>query len=190
MKVFLTSAYNYKNYSPANWLKSKSTSKKCICVHNPNEADIIIFAESHPTVDPYFRKVFRDKIYKSYKEKCVLYHDADLSITPIPTISPSIEQWQYNPKHKRSAHYIARYRENKTIDDAIVSFNNNCKYLYSFVGSKTHTVRNAIISLERGPNIFIKDTTELHAWDLDDEEALRYEREYLTIINESSFIPA
>jgi hypothetical protein len=188
MKVFLTSAYNYKGYSPANWLKLKSTSKTCVCVDSPEEADVIIFAESHPTIDPYFRKVFRDEVYKKYKEKCVLYHDADLSVTPIPTISPSIEQWQYDVKHKRSAHYIARYRENKTIDDAVVTYNDHRNYLYSFAGSGTHAVRSAIISLKPGSNVFIKDTTGSHAWELNKEEALKYEREYLSVMNESYFI--
>ncbi|GEO09126.1 exostosin domain-containing protein [Segetibacter aerophilus] len=188
MKAFLTSTYNYKDYSPAKWLKSKSTSQNCTCIDNGEDADVIIFVESHPTIDPYFRKLFRDKTYLAYKRKCVLYHDADLSITPLPTISPSIERWQYNPKHKRSAHYIARYRENKTIDNALINYNNSRKYLYSFIGSKTHAVRNAIINIAPRQDVYIKDTTGSQAWELNVEEALKYEREYLEVMDESYFI--
>jgi hypothetical protein len=189
MKAFLTSAYNYgNNYKPANWLKSKSISNTSICTDNPEDADVIVFIESHPVNDPYFTHVFNNKIYKKYKNKCVLYHDADLSITPMPTISPSIELWQYNPKHKRSSHYIARVCENETIDKALVNFKPSRKYLYSFIGSKTHSVRSAIIGMKHPVNAYIKDTSSLKAWELDSNQKFEYEREYYEIMNESFFI--
>jgi hypothetical protein len=95
MKVFLTSAYHEKR-SPAKWLKEKSFKDTSICTDDPAEANVIIFVESHPGQDPYFTKVRSSNLFKKYKKKCVLYHDADLSITLMRTISPSIELWQYN----------------------------------------------------------------------------------------------
>jgi hypothetical protein len=188
MKAFLTSAYNNYNINPANWLKSKSISTASICTDDPEEADVIIFVESHPGDDPYFRAVFTHKIYKKYKEKCVLYHDADLSITPMPTISPSIELWQYNPKHKRSVHYIARALENETIDNAEVNFKSDRNYLYSFIGSKTHSIRSELLSIKHPANAFIKDTSGLKAWEMDIEKKLEYEKEFYLVMKESFFI--
>lgn len=144
--------------------------------------------ESHPTNDPYFRRVFRNNIYKEYKRKCVLYHDADLSIIPLPTISPSIELWQYNPKHKKTAHYIARCQENETINNAIVTYKDNCQYLYSFIGAITHSVRSAIFRMDHPRNAFIKNTTGCHAWEMNSNKRLIFEQSYYEVMNESFFI--
>jgi hypothetical protein len=190
MKVFLTSAYNSdtSNNSPAQWLKTKSISSTSLCTNDPNDADVIIFVESHPGCDPYFRKVFQSPLYRKYKKKCVLYHDADLSITPMPTISPSIELWQYNSKHKRSRHYIARSTENETVDNAEVNYKTNREYLYSFIGSKTHSIRNKIISMRHPSDVYIKDTTGLNAWEMDRDRKLKYELEFYRVSDESCFI--
>ena len=188
MKAFLTSAYNNYKTNPASWLKSKSISGLNICTNDPEEADVIIFVESHPGNDPYFRTVFNNSIYKKYKNKCVLYHDADLSITPMPTISPSIELWQYNPKHKRSVHYIARAFENETIENADVNYKTDRDYLYSFIGSKTHAIRNKIIRANHPPNTFVKDTTGLNAWEMASDKKLEYEKEFHHVMKESFFV--
>lgn len=189
MKVFFTSAYKYNhNLNPALWLKINSTSSASICTEDPDEADVIIFVESHPMLDPYFRNVIKNNIYRKYKSKCVLYHDADLSVTAMRTITPSIELWQYNPKHKRSGHYISRIHENEIINHAAVSYKTNPDYLYSFVGSETHFVRRAIFQMKHPINTFIKDTTGMKAWEMSETAKLLYERNYYDVINGSRFI--
>ncbi|MBC7886303.1 MAG: exostosin family protein [Ferruginibacter sp.] len=191
MKVFLTSSipyYEEYNFDPPGWLKSKSEAQVSICTDDPDLADIIIFVESHPGDDPYFRKVFNHALFKKYPRKCVLYHDADLSITPLPTLSPSIESWQYDPRHKRTFHYISRHTENQTVDQSPLTYTVNRDYLYSFMGSKTHEVRNKIFKSKHPADTFIKDTTGHNAWDLDDADKIIYEREYLDIIHQSSFV--
>ena len=191
MKVFLTSAYNYGNiYNPSQWLRSKSEAAGSICTDDPDFADIIIFVESHPQFDPYFRKVIGHAIFKKYRHKCVLYRDSDLSITPLPTISPSIESWQYYPKHKRTFHYIARYTENKTLDQSRINYNVDRDYLYSYMGSTTHEARKKILTIKHPACAFIKDTTGMKAWELNAADKVIYERSYLEVINKSSFILA
>ena len=189
MKVFLTSGYNYgEHFNPSGWLKTKSSSAENICTDNPELADIIIFVESHPLDDPYFHSVLKNRHFKKYPHKCVLYHDADLSVTPIPTLSPSIEAWQYNPKHKRTFHYIARYSENETIDQSPVLYNTNRAYLYSFIGSKTHAIRNKIINSKHPADTFIKDTTGLNSWDLEEKDRARFQAGFRDVINNSFFV--
>lgn len=188
MKVFLTSAYSYEQCNPKVWLRSKNESAESICTNDPHLADIIIFVESHPANDPYFRKVIDHSLFKKYRHKCVLYHDADLSITPLPTLSPSIELWQYDPKHKRTFHYIARACENETIDKSPVDYTIGREYLYSFIGSKTHEIRDKILNINHPPDAFIKDTTGTSAWDLNTADKIIYERDYRDVMNKSSFI--
>lgn len=189
MKVFLTSAYFYGGkFNPAMWLRSKNLSTEPVCTDNPELADIIIFVESHPENDPYFRKVIKHRLLKKYPHKCVLYHDADLSVTPIPTLSPSIESWQYDVKHKRTFHYISRYSENETIDESPISYNTDRDYLYSFIGSKTHEIRNRIINIKHPADSFIKDTTGINSWDLDGIDRIKFQSEFRDVINNSFFI--
>jgi Exostosin family len=188
MKVFLTTANYRDDCNPSGWLMSKSEEEDLICTKDPRAADAIIFVESHHGEDPYFRSVHKHPLFKKYRQKCVLYHDSDLSVTTIPTISPSIESWQYNPKHKRAFHYIARITENETIDQSSVNYDTKRDYLYSFMGSKTHSVRNKILDFNHPPDAYLKDTTGINAWELNNADKIDYEREYFDVINKSSFV--
>lgn len=139
MKVLLAAANSYRSINPPLWLKSKSTSNEIICTDNPEEAEVIIFVENH-AVDPYYRRTINHPLFKKYRHKCVLYHDADLTVTTLPTLAPSIEKWQHNPKHKRTFHYIVRVAENQVINEMAVVYDNERTYLYSFIGAKTHSI--------------------------------------------------
>jgi hypothetical protein len=188
MKVFLTSAYGDDHTS--RWLLSNAPYASTISTSNPEEADVIIFAENHPGHDPYFRDVLKSSIYKKYRHKCVLYHDADRSITPIPTLSPSIEAWQYNKKHKRIAHYVARLCENDTVNNARLDFSSERTYLYNFIGSRTHPIRGQIFAMRHPAETYIKDTTGSRAWELTKEQKETYELEYFHIMQSSYFVLA
>lgn len=188
MKIFLTTASLYEDFDPPEWLRSRSTNAENICTDDPADADVILFVELHNAYDPYFRQVIKHWLYKKYRKKCVLYHETDLCITTLPTISPSIEAWQYDPKHKLSFHYIARYTENETIDQSPVSFDIDRDYLYSFIGSKTHKLRGQILEINHASDAYIKDTTGVNAWELSRVAKIEYEREYFDVMNKSAFI--
>lgn len=190
MNILLTTANVYLHCDPPGWLKSNNKLAGVNCVEDPDLADIILFVEAHDSDDPYFRNVIKHPLYKKYMSKCVLYHDADLSITTMPTISPSIESWQYDIKHKRSFHYIARMCENITFDNSIVNYSENRKYLYSFIGGRTHKVRDKLFDQQHLPDAFLYDCTGYRAWELSVEDKLAYEKNYYNISNESYFILA
>ncbi|MEO6731801.1 MAG: exostosin family protein [Ferruginibacter sp.] len=188
MRLFLTSAYFYlEDFNAPKWLMLNSKDSS-MCTNDPELADAIIFVESHPVDDPYFRTVLAHPLFKKYRHKCVLYHDADLSVTALPTLSPSIESWQFNPRHKRPFHYIARFTENKTIDAAPVIYNTDHKYLYSFIGARNHPLRNEILSMNHPADSFIKDTFGINAWDLNEADKVKFEQDFIDVINESSFV--
>lgn len=188
MKVFLTTAYD--NCQTPEWLSANDPLADTLLTNDPARADVIIFAENHPPHDPYFRSVLNTRLYKMYRDKCVLYHDADRSITPIPTLSPSIEAWQCNPKHKRVAHYVARLCENDTVNNGAVDFSTQRKYLYNFIGARTHRVRTAIFQMKHPADTFLKDTTGRHAWQMTEDMKKAYEAEYFNVMQESYFVLA
>ena len=100
MKVFLTSAYPIdkdSNFTPLYLKESQKLDPFKIheITEDPEEAEIIIFAEHHPDHDRYFFEVLKHNIYKKYKKKCYLYHDHDVSIALTPTIFPNLEKKHY-----------------------------------------------------------------------------------------------
>lgn len=187
LNVYITTAYA-DNQAPY-WLLQNAKDKKYNSVADPETADLILFVEGHPDQDPYFFNVYSNPIFRKFKNKSILYHDADLSITFMKTLSPSIEKWQYNPSFHRPAHYIARLCENDTINQ----FKNNVEaiprnFLYSFIGSRNHPSRDAIFNIKHPDDVIITDTTGKKAWELTAKEKSDYEKEYLNSIIESYFV--
>ena len=142
MSVFLTSAYPYdtqNNFGPQWLLEHADDAGRALCTDDPEAARCILFVENHPPADPYFLAVRRHELFRKYPDKCVLYHDADRSVTAMRTISPSIERWQYDPRHKRTAHYIARLCENDGVNAVSTVDHGADRHLYSFQGAaSTH----------------------------------------------------
>ncbi|MEM8866891.1 MAG: exostosin family protein [Verrucomicrobiota bacterium] len=188
-KVYLLSAYeiNHKNMGP-QWLLSHSDRlDRFEIIDEPEQADFILFVENHHGVDPYFRQVFGHPVYQKYAAKCVLYHDKDRSITPMRTISPSIETWQYRPESKAPLHYLARVTENELLNKAH-DLERARKYLYSFVGStRTNSMRLLLMALEPSRALLL-DSKDEKAWELSADEKIGYEKRYLNSILDSYFV--
>ncbi|MEJ0036289.1 MAG: exostosin family protein [Gammaproteobacteria bacterium] len=191
VKIFLTSAYPYSetaNFGP-QWLKQHADAQGlALLTEDPARADCILFVENHPDRDPYFFKVLRSPLYREFKRKCVLYHDADMSVTALPTISPSVERWQFRRNSKRSVHYIARKCENVAVNSTSPYWTRDRRYLCSFVGSSaTHAVRERLLQ-SPFDGVFFTDTAGRRAWQMSAEEKARYEADYLRVVLESHFI--
>jgi hypothetical protein len=190
MKIFLTSAYPHtaSNFGP-QWLKQHADAEGlALLTEDPKRADCILFVEGHPGTDPYFFQVLRSPLYRHFKRKCVLYHDADQAVTALPTISPSLERWQFRRDSKRSVHYVARKCENEAINSASARWTTERRYLCSFVGSSaTHTVRQQLLQ-NPFDGMYLLDTAGRNGWQMTAEEKARYEADYLEVVQESHFI--
>ncbi len=191
MKVFLTSSYPYhekNNYTP--FYLSESANSDLFKVHelvdNPEEADIIIFAEHHPDVDPYFFEVLKNDIYKKYKAKCYLYHDHDNTIAFIPHVTPSLPLKHSNPIFNQPFSYIVQLSPNNIIREyAAVE---EKKFLFSFMGtSRTHPVRKEIFAIAYD-RCYLLDTLGKNSWELSSEEKAEYQKSYAKACFESKFI--
>ncbi len=176
-----------ENFGPT-WLKERSAPLKGYeLVDDPVAADMILFVENHPPLDPYLFSVHSHELKKRFPEKCVLHHDADRSVTTMRTVSPSIERWQFDPRHKATYHYIARFCENRYLN-AVRDFEFERKYLYSFDGStRTNPMRKEIMKLER-PDALLMDRGQAKAWEMTEEELEPYQRAFVEGMLASHFI--
>lgn len=192
MKIFILSAYpdHVQNFAFQNIKKSSLCDqfKKYVLVDNPKVADIIIFVEHHPGSDPYFFQVIKHPIYKQYKKKCYLYHDNDLHLTFIPTISPSVCSTNFNKKLHHPYHYLEQISSNPYVE-YIPNKITEKKYLFSFIGaSRTYPfVRNKIIELFQGDEN-VSDTNNSNSWELNEKERDLYFKNYAQILFQSKFI--
>jgi hypothetical protein len=160
---------------------------RALVTDDPATADCILFVENHPDRDPYFLQVLRDPLYRKFHNKCVLYHDADRTVTTIPTISPSTDRRQLR-SGKKSVHYIARLCENTTVDSARPDYRRERRYLFSFVGSgQTHGVRRRLLAKSFADARLI-DTSGQRAWLMPPDERRRYEAEFLEVTLDSHFV--
>lgn len=190
-RVFLTSAYPQcprTNFGAA-WLRDNADlSSRVLITDDAEEAGVVLFVENHPGQDPYFRAMHGHPLYRRFKDKCVLYHDADLSVTTVRTISPSIERWQFNANLHRTAHYIARLCENDGVNEAKPLAAGTRRYLFSFLGSaRTHPIRREVLKL-KDPEAYLRDTSRHNAWELAPEERRQFQNHFAEVLRESAFV--
>lgn len=191
MKVFIISAFPFVeriNIAP-QYLKESfelDTHKKHQLADDPDEADVILFAEHHPADDPYFFKILKSPVYKRYKQKCYLYHDSDFSITLLPTICPSVKKSNYNPLFEHPSGYVVQIETNPYLRENDVTVEK--KYLYSFMGAvRNNPARKRLFDIDY-KDAYMLDTTSKNSWELSGEEREEYSRNYARVSSESKFI--
>lgn len=192
MKIFILTAFpvNEENFAFQNIKKSSLSDpyKRYKLVDNPEIADIIIFVEHHPANDPYFFQVLKHPLYKKYKKKCYLYHDNDIHLTFLPTISPSICKTSFNKRLHHPYHYIEQISSNSYVKHNSNKINEK-RYLFCFLGaSRTYPkVRGQIIKLFQGDKN-VCDTSSSNSWELNDKERDIYFKNYAQILLQSKYI--
>ena len=190
MNVYLLSAYTKNRANYASTLMVNSSQNDVFKVHkvvdNLDLADIIIFVEHHPGHDPYFFEVIENSVYKKYKNKCYLYHDNDIDLTLLPTISPSVECTKFIPFFHESFSYIAQIETNIYIKNSVTTTEK--EYLFSFIGaSRTSLVREKIFNLSCD-DCYLLDTSDKNSWEIFGEDREEYFKKYADICYKSKFI--
>ena len=188
-QVFLTTAYpaGPLNFGPAWLLEHSSGLEGYAVTEDPEAADIIVFVENHPANDLYFMEVRHHALRRAYPEKCVLYHDADRSVTPMRTIAPNVARWQYNPRSKATFHFLARLCENEAVNQT-ADFETERHWLFSFDGTaRTNPIRKRVLALEH-PRAKIVDRGAAKAWEMTEAEKADYQQAYVDGILGSHFV--
>lgn len=191
MSVYLTSAYPFSeqtNFAPQWLVEHASEEGRKFLAESPEAADAILFVEAHPGEDPYLMRVHHSALNREFPQKCVLYHDADYTVTRMRTISPSVWRWQFDHRFNRSVHYVARLCPNAVLDAASAPLPDSFRYLYSFMGSvRTHKIRKSVLELP-SDDAFLLDTSGMNAWEMSLEERQAFQSRFLDVMVDSLFV--
>lgn len=169
------------------WLKDSAAmdpfGKHAIC-NSPEEADIVLFAETHPANDIYLFRARFHPLFRKFRRKAFIYQDWYLALPLSAGIFTGYEKHAL-PFPCASIHYLARRCEN----DA-VAFDGSTErpHLFSFVGSsRTAPLRKDILALKH-PRAVLRDTGEARAWNMTKAEKQVYEGEYAKVMAQSLFV--
>lgn len=153
-------------------------------VDEPDNADLILFAERINEAGSHLEKVRKHPLVSKYRERCFVFNPRYKGIPFIPGVYSSIHRALYDPQRVRSGHYT------EVANHDIIDFRHPTKedaYLYSFVGStNTHSIRKKLAPLDHENGLFL-DTSE----ERKDDEGLsetEYQERYVNISSNSKFI--
>ena len=152
----------------------------------PHDADIILFTDSGP--DVACRTLRKTALYQRYFWKCFVHAQDDQPLALLPGVYASIEKRWHDPLWTRSGFYV-HSAESGRFD--FQPFNQDAKWLFSFVGSCSNApVRGRLADL-RHPRFHMEDTSGkiIPAYTSGDAEAIaRLNNSYCEIIRESKFV--
>lgn len=192
MRIHITTCYpQHDGQHMVDWLKKAAnldSHGKHKWWDDPETADAILFFEGHAGMDPLRLGVLFNPIYRKYRQKCFLYHDGDYAYPFMPGLYPSLLKEHHKPGWCEGAPYFARQAVNEAVT-AAADLNPERKWLASFIGANNCPVRKAMLNWSH-PLIHLKDTTGLHAWEMDAKSRQKYETEYAQICGESKAILA
>jgi hypothetical protein len=191
VKVHFLSAYAPSDdLSILGWLRTFCQTGDCEFNNDPAQADLILFAETYAGLDPYFLDVVRHPVFRAHRQKCVLYHISDVTLTLCRTVSPSIDRHHPNVHARRSFSYLFRVHDNTFLN--AVSESDIAKaqrpYLFSFVGdSQTHPIRKSLLAL-RHPEALLKTAVGSSATFMSAIDREPFQKAYLQTILDSDFV--
>jgi len=125
-------------------------------IGSPDDADLILFVGSS---QPAFQDVIASDVYRSYPEKSVLFESGDRVIPLLPGIYAGLQKnWAALSCGAALSGFYLRVAENDSLD--ISEPIEDCRYLYSFLGStKNHRVRGKVLCLQDS-RAFLKDSSQ------------------------------
>ena len=154
-------------------------------VADPNEADIILFAE----VDTgrLCEDVLRHPYIKRYRDKCFMF-STDWRVVPfIPGIYTSLEKSWYLPRRSSPGFYPS------CLINPLVKFepDSDRDLLYSFMGDiQTHPVRKVLARLDHPRGEFVDTSSESQTamWTGSPEQKAIFWKRYVGLAKRSQFV--
>jgi hypothetical protein len=151
---------------------------------DPEEADIILFAENDHGVGVLGTAVRRHPFVKIYREKCFLYNASDTPLPFLPGVYASIERHWYQSDRVRSGHYLSSH----ITVPPLISLSNR-DLLFSFVGAgKNSSVRQRVLQLRHSRGL-CEDTSAqaLKVWHEGEKAVAQFTRSYAQVLARSRF---
>lgn len=152
---------------------------------DPEEADVILFAEMPQGVGRFAACVRRHPYVRAFRDKCFVYSVADTPIAFLPGLYTSIDRRWYDPRRTRGAHYLSSHI---SIPPLIEIAYENKDLLFSFVGNALNApLRTRVCSLTH-PRALCEDVSDrAHTVWRDAAAADRFLASYATVLARSRF---
>ncbi|MBK7863676.1 MAG: exostosin family protein [Archangiaceae bacterium] len=150
---------------------------------NPEEADLILFAETVHFDDPEWRTLRQHPYLERFREKCFIYNEADTPWCVLPGLYCSMPRRAFQPRRQKAFSYL--YTMNEMVAGPC---DGPRPWLYSFMGASNHAARRRILKL-RDKRAVLEDTSQYNQWrptDLAEKE--RRQRRYVEVLSGSKFV--
>jgi hypothetical protein len=152
--------------------------------NDPDEADLIIFAENDHGVGVLGTEVRAHPLVRKFRDKCFMYNASDTPLPFLPGIYSSIERRWYQPERVRSGHYLSSHI---TVPPLLSVETRDL--LFSFVGAGNNaSVRRRVLGL-RHSRAFCEDTSA-HAqtvWHHGKDAIDRFAHSYAQVLARTKF---
>jgi len=184
MKLLITSAY--KTHSCLDRvleLYSMDSYGLHRLVSDPRDADAIVFVENTQFQDMLFRQLMKHPLVERYPEKVFMYNEMDQAWPMLPGLYSSLSARMASQKEHVAFPYLTS--SNSGIRD-IHAQNTPRKWLYSFVGSKSHPIRRKLFSLNCARGL-VEDTSAFCTWNPAQTSKFAYQKLYADTMAESKF---
>ncbi|MFK7892966.1 MAG: exostosin family protein [Granulosicoccus sp.] len=185
MKLYVTSAYSSHDcLDKLVELAGLDAYGEHELVADFESADAIVFVENTQFQDLAFKRVRAHPLALRYPGKVFMYNEMDRAWPVLPGLYSSLTR-----KLARSENHIAfaYLTESNAGIKHIHKSRAQIKYLYSFVGSRSHPIRNQLFSL-KGDKANITDTSEFCAWQPEQPESQAFQKLYCDTIASSKFV--
>jgi hypothetical protein len=150
---------------------------------NPEEADLILFAETVHFDDPEWRTLKAHSYVERFREKCFLYNEADTPWCVLPGLYCSMPSRAFQPRRQKAFNYL--YTMNAKVAGVAGP---DRRFLYSFMGAANHASRRRILKL-RDARAVLDDTSKFNIWlPTGAEEREARERRYAEVLQSSAFV--
>ncbi len=185
MKLYLTSAYG--THSCLDRVLELHDVDSCgvhEVVTEPVKADAIVFIENTQFHDPQFKQLLEHPLVRCYPEKVYMYNEMDQAWPMMPGLYCSLSARIAAYSDHVAFPYLTP--SNSGIKD-IHAQNTPRKWLYSFIGSKSHSIRKELFSLN-SPRGCVEDTSDFCTWNPAQTSKFAYQKLYVDTMAASKFV--
>lgn len=188
--IVTTEPAGLKDEAPAQLLRGSPPSGWEL--GSPEDADLILFAESHKNTascGPFLQNVRRHPVYKANPRRCLVHCGADHPYPALPGFYPSIEARWHQPWWTRSSTYLCP--DNPIVVEMERDRTIRPDLLGGFVGAcKGKPLREKLITLD-DPRLQFEDKTEPFISALrsgDKQRVLDLKRHYVEMILRCKYV--
>jgi hypothetical protein len=185
MKLFLTSAYD--SHSGLDTLLDCARldiRKHHSLSEEPGEADAILFVENTHFDDLFFKQLRHHPLLQQFPNKVFMYNETDRPWDVLPGLYCCMPLRHINRQKHRAFAYLST--PNPYISK-IYQDSPEQHWLYSFMGSMSHSCRRPILRLQHC-NGYVQDTSDFNVWKSDSNEMQVRGQAYAKVLGASQFV--